>query len=117
SGVGAVVLIGGAAWSAVGLLRVRRRPEVAAAMPIPPGRLALTNVFIAVGSLVLGSGGTMFGTGDQMVDFGIWLAAGVTILFVGFLFSNPGRPAGEVAPTDPYWAEIYELATGPMEPA
>ena len=117
SGVGAVVLIGGAAWSAVGLLRVRRRPEVAAAMPIPPERLALTNVFIAVGSLVLGSGGTMFGTGDQMVDFGIWLAAGVTILFVGFLFSNPGRPAGEVAPTNPYWAEIYELATGPMEPA
>ncbi len=113
SGVGAVVLIAGALWSAVSLLRVRRRPEVAAGMPIPPGRLALTNLFIAIGSLVLGTGGTLFGTGDQMVDFGIWLAAGVTILFVGFLCSNQGRPA-ERAPTSPYWAELYELATAPV---
>jgi hypothetical protein len=112
SGVGATVLIGGALWSAVSLLRLRR-PDVAARMPIPPGRLALTNLFIAVGSLVLGTGGTLFGTGDEMVDFGIWLAVGVTILFVGFLFSNPGRPAAERAPTSPYWAELYELATAP----
>jgi hypothetical protein len=115
SGVGAVVLIAGALWSAVSLLRVRRRPEVAARMPIPPGRLALTNLFIAIGSLVLGTGGTFFGTGDQMVDFGIWLAVGVTILFVGFLFSNPGRPVEEQAPTSPYWAELYELATAPVD--
>ena len=113
SGVGAGVLIAGALWSAVSLLRLRRRPGVATAMPIPPGRLALTNLFIALGSLVLGTGGTLFGTGDQMVDFGIWLAVGVTILFVGFLCSNPGRPAEERAPTSPYWAELYELATAP----
>lgn len=115
SGLGATVLIAGALWSAVQLLRLRRRPEVADRMPIPPGRLALTNLLIAVGSVVLGTGGTMFGTGDQMVDFGIWLAAGITILFAGFLVSNPGsataRDAGSRRPSTPYWDEIYELAT------
>ena len=115
SGVGAIVLIGGALWSAVSLLRLRRRPEVAAAMAIAPGRLALTNLFIAIGSLVLGTGGTLFGTGDQMVDFGIWLAVGVTILFVGFLFSNPSAPTREQVPSSPYWAELYELATAPVD--
>ena len=84
-------------------------------MPIPPGRLALTNLFIALGSLILGTGGTFFGTGDQMVDFGIWLAVGVTVLFVGFLFSNPGGPAAAASPTSPYWAELYQLATAPAE--
>lgn len=114
SGLGATVLILGAAWSAVSLLRLRRRPEVAATMAIPPGRLALTNVLIAVGSLVLGTGGTMFGTGDQMVDFGIWLAAGISILFAGFLVSNPaGGERTPATPSDPYWAEIHELATAP----
>ena len=85
SGVGAVVLIAGALWSAVSLLRVRRRPQIAARMPIPPGRLALTNLFIAIGSLILGTGGTFFGTGDQMIDFGIWLAVGVTVLTAGVI--------------------------------
>lgn len=113
SGLGATVLIVGALWSAVSLLRLRRRPEIVAGMPIPPGRLALTNVLIAVGSLVLGTGGTLFGTGDQMVDFGIWLAAGISILFVGFLVSNPGAAEVRRAPTSPYWVELYELATAP----
>ncbi len=113
SGVGALVLIAGALWSAVSLLRLRSRPDVAASMPIPPGRLALTNVLIAVGSMVLGTGGTMFGTGDQMVDFGIWLAAGISILFVGFLVSNPSGTGASAAPNSPYWAELYELATAP----
>lgn len=113
SGVGALVLIAGALWSAVSLLRLRRRPEIAARMPIPPGRLALTNILIAAGSMVLGTGGTMFGTGDQMVDFGIWLAAGISLLFVGFLVSNPSTPTAASAPSSPYWAELYELAVGP----
>lgn len=113
SGVGALVLVAGALWSAASLLRLRRRPGIAAGMPIPPGRLAVTNVLIAVGSLVLGTGGTMFGTGDQMVDFGIWLAAGITILFAGFLVSNPTSPAAPQPPSSPYWAELYELATAP----
>lgn len=121
SGLGATVLIVGALWSAAQLLRLRRRPEVADRMPIPPGRLALTNLLIAVGSVVLGTGGTLFGTGDQMVDFGIWLAAGITILFAGFLVSNQGTtadPGGGDSrrPGSPYWDEIHELATAGRAP-
>lgn len=112
SGVGALVLIGGALWSAVQLVRLRRRPARGAAPAVPPGRLALTNVLIAAGSIVLGTGGTLFGTGDQMVDFGAWLAAGVTLLFAGFLVSNPSGGTLEARPTlSPYWSELYDLAT------
>ncbi len=114
SGVGATVLVVGAVWSAVSLLRLRRRPGVGASASISPGRLALTNVLIAIGSIVLGTGGTLFGTGDQMVDFGIWLAVGVSILFAGFLVSNPVRPVAHPVPTlSPWWSELYELATTP----
>jgi hypothetical protein len=114
SGVGATVLIVGAAWSAATLLRMRRRPGVRAASSIGPGRLALTNILIAVGSIVLGTGGTLFGTGDQMIDFGNWLAIGISVLFAGFLVSNPARPVAHPAPTlSPYWQELYELATAP----
>jgi drug/metabolite transporter (DMT)-like permease len=112
SGVGAVVLIGGAVWSAVSLLRLRRRPASGAPPAITPGRLALTNVLIAVGSIILGTGGTLFGTGDQLVDFGIWLAVGISVLFAGFLVSNPTRPVAHRPPTlSPYWTELYDLAT------
>ncbi len=118
SGVGAVVLIGGALWSAVRLVRARR---AMAAVPAPgaadrpasgvtPGRLVVTNVLIAAGSIVLGTGGTLFGSGDAMQGFGIALAVGVTLLFVGFLVSNPTRPTA--APTlSPYWREVHDLAT------
>jgi len=113
SGVGAMVLIGGALWSAVSLLRLRRRPGTGPTPAISPGRLALTNVLIAIGSIILGTGGTLFGTGDQLVDFGIWLAIGITVLFAGFLVSNPATPVAEGPPTiSPYWTELYELATG-----
>jgi hypothetical protein len=113
SGVGAAVLIGGALWSAAALLRTRRRPAAGAAPAIPAGRLVVTNVLIAVGSLVLGTGGTVAGTGDEMVDFGIWLAVGIVILFAGFLVSNPARPVRHRPVTlSPYWREIHDLATG-----
>lgn len=111
SGVGALVLIGGALWSAVSLLRSRRRPAGGSAPAITPGRLALTNLLIATGSLILGTGGALFGTGDQMQDFGIWLAIGVSVLFAGFLVSNPTRPVSEARPTlSPYWSELYDLS-------
>lgn len=112
SGVGATVLIVGALWSAVSLLRTRRRPAGGRPMSISPGRLALTNLLIAVGSIILGTGGTLFGTGDALVDFGIWLAVGISVLFAGFLISNPTRPVTTTAPTlSPYWAELYDLVT------
>lgn len=112
SGGGAVVLIGGALWSAWRLLRARRRPAAGAAPAIPAGRLALTNLLIAAGSIVLGTGGTLFGTGDQMVDFGIWLAVGVTLLFAGFLVSNPvGGTLDRPPDLSPWWRDLYDAAT------
>lgn len=118
SGVASLVLIGGALWSAYRLLRVRAAradattgaagvptPAVAAGAP-GPGRLAVTNLLIAAGTLVLGTGGTLFGTGDRMVDFGIWLATGITLLFAGFLVSNPG---GASSARTPYWQELHDL--------
>lgn len=109
SGLGAAVIVGGALWSAGSLLRRRRRPGVGSASAIPAGRLALTNVLIALGSLVLGAGGTLFGTGEEMVDFGIWLAVGVTILFAGFMVSNPAR-SGATVQLPPYWRDLERLA-------
>ncbi|MFZ4517485.1 MAG: hypothetical protein ACOYOP_03800 [Microthrixaceae bacterium] len=116
SGVGALVLIGGALWSAVRLVRVRRAMRATTSLPsraasgVTPGRLVVTNVLIALGSLVLGTGGTLFGSGDAMQGFGIALAVGVTLLFVGFLVSNPTRPTA--APSlSPYWREVHDLAS------
>jgi hypothetical protein len=112
SGVGATIIIAGALWSAVSLLRTRRRPGATTGTGIPPGRLVLTNVLIAVGSLVLGAGGTLFGTGEEMVDFGIWLSVGVGLLFAGFLVSNPSRPVPVRERLDPYWVEIHDMCAG-----
>ena len=109
SGVGATVIIVGAVWSAINLLRTRRRPAAGGTSLIPAGRLVATNVLIALGALVLGAGGTLFGTGEEMVDFGIWLAIGVSILFAGFLVSNPSRPATVRDGLDPFWAELYDI--------
>ena len=114
SGVAATVLVVGALWSAVSLLRVRHRPGTGRPSSITPGRLALTNVLIAVGSIILGTGGTLFGTGDVLIDFGIWLAVGISVLFAGFLVSSPARPAIDRPPTlSPYWTDLYDLATAP----
>jgi hypothetical protein len=73
SGIGSVVLIGGALWSAWVFLR--RRHE---------GRRALGNVIIAVGVLVAAAGGTAAFTGASgVVEWTNF--AGVTLIFIGFL--------------------------------
>ncbi len=117
SGVGATILIVGALWSAARLLRAGRTGNHKAPSgksPISPLRLALTNIFIAVGSIILAAGGTMFGTGDQMVDFALALSVGVTVLFAGFLISNPTNPTRvNREALDPYWAEIHDLVKLP----
>jgi MFS family permease len=68
SGVGALVVIAGAAWSAI---RHRRR--------------ALANALIVAGTLVLGAGGVLNSTVGAMNAFSISLLAGVVLIFVGFL--------------------------------
>lgn len=73
SGIGSIILIGGALWSAWVFLR--RRHE---------GRRALGNVIIAVGVLVAAAGGTAAFTGASgVVEWTNF--AGVTLIFIGFL--------------------------------
>ena len=74
---GALVVLGGAVWSAV---RQRR------------GRLLWANVVIAAGTLVLGASGLLNSVLGQMEAFAVTLAAGVSILYAGFLLAvTPAR--------------------------
>ncbi|MBV8304370.1 MAG: hypothetical protein JOZ04_09190 [Acidimicrobiia bacterium] len=82
---GALVVLGGAVWSAV---RQRR------------GRLLWANVVIAAGTLMLGASGLFNSVLGQMEAFAVTLAIGVSILYAGFLVAvTPGRrPAPRAAP-------------------
>ena len=73
SGVGSVVLFGGALWSAWVFFRRRNQ-----------GRRALANAVIAVGVLIVAAGGTVAFTGASgILEFTNLL--GVSVMFVGFL--------------------------------
>ena len=73
SGIGSVVLIGGALWSAY--VFFTRRHE---------GRRALANVIIAAGVLVAAAGGTAAFTGASgVVEWTNFI--GVLLIFIGFL--------------------------------
>ena len=90
SGVAALVVIGGALWSAWRLAGGRsagaRSPAVTAR------RLAFGNVVIALGTLVLSASGTLAGRLGKDTAFAVTLVAGVVVLFCGFLIATPGRP-------------------------
>ena len=73
SGLGSIVLIGGALWSAWIFVQRRRN-----------GRRALANVIIAIGVLIVAAGGTATFTGAS----GVLEAAnlvGLSVMFAGFL--------------------------------
>lgn len=113
SGLGATVIIGGALWSAWKLIVARRRPARGGAPTIPAGRLAVTNVLIATGSIILSLGGTVFTSADREVGFGVLLVAGITVLFGGFLVSGSGAPT-PVRPQPPdgldrFGRELWEI--------
>ena len=75
SGVGSLVLIGGALWSAWVFLRKRHQ-----------GRRALANVIIAVGVFIVAAGGTVAFTGASgILEFTNLI--GVSVMFVGFLLA------------------------------
>lgn len=83
---GALVVIGGAAWSA---WRIRR------------GRMMWANVVIAAGTLVTGASGLLNSVLGAMAAFAVTLAVGITIIFAGFLMAAAAtaahageRPAG-----------------------
>ena len=73
SGLGSIVLIGGALWSAWIFLRKRRN-----------GRRALANVIIAVGVLIVAAGGTATFTGASGV-LEVANLVGLSVIFAGFL--------------------------------
>lgn len=73
SGVGSIVLIGGALWSAWVFLRRRHN-----------GRRALANVIIAVGVLIVAAGGTATFTGASGI-LELTNLVGITVMFAGFL--------------------------------
>lgn len=72
SGLGSIVLIGGAIYSAI---KIRR------------GRLVIANCLIAAGTLVTGASGLMNSVFDKMTAFSVSLSIGIAIIFVGFLIA------------------------------
>jgi hypothetical protein len=82
SGIAAVVIVAGAVWSAIRLAR-RRSTR----------RLALANVLIAVGTVILGAGGILNSVLDEMDGFAVSLVVGITVIFAGFLLTNAPRRA------------------------
>ena len=88
SGAGALIVLGGAAWSA---WRLWRRAG--------PSHLAVANAVIAAGTLVLGASGLLNSVLGEMEGFAVTLTVGITLLFVGFLVTNTGRPV--VRPQEP----------------
>jgi hypothetical protein len=91
SGGGAVVVFGGAAWSA---WRFRR------------GRMVAANVLIAAGTATLSASGLLNSVADAMTAFAITLVTGITVLFAGFLVASAGprprlsRIAGRATPSE-----------------
>jgi hypothetical protein len=88
SAVPAMVILGGALWSAWRLFRHHG-----------PARMAVANLLIAAGTLVLGAGGILNSVVDAMDGFAISLVLGISLIFAGFLATNtPRRPIEAVAP-------------------
>lgn len=73
SGIGAIVIVLGAVWSA---LRVRR------------ARLVTANVLIAVGTMITGASGLLNSVLDEMTGFAVTLVAGISVIFAGFLVAT-----------------------------
>lgn len=89
---GFVVVVGGAVWSAVRLLR-RREPHLR--------RLVGANLLIAVGTTVVAVASEVarVGTGSaQGFIFAVGLFVGVSVMFLGFLRTQPPSPSGSAPP-------------------
>ncbi len=84
SGLGAIVVFGGAVWSAIRFARRREKGS---------GALAGGNALIALGTLVLSSGGLLQGTIGQDESFAVTLAAGIAVIYAGFVVASGGRLA------------------------
>jgi hypothetical protein len=88
SGVGAVVVFAGAVWSAVRFARSRRPGS---------GYLAGGNALIALGTLILSSGGLLQGIVGSDEAFAISLALGISVIYGGFVVASSVSRAAVVA--------------------
>lgn len=88
SGVGATVIVVGALWSLSRLLGTTEVPG--------RGRLAAANGLVALGTLVLSSGGLLQGIVGDDEAFALSLAVGIAVIYAGFLVADgsraPARP-------------------------
>jgi hypothetical protein len=89
SGVAAVVIIGGAVVSATRFARARSVPG--------NGRLAAANALIALGTLVLSSGGLVQGAVGHDEAFALSLAVGISIVYGGFVLASTRARAASSA--------------------
>jgi hypothetical protein len=99
SAVPAVVIIVGALWSAWRVMRHRAPAlgDAARRSVVRPGRLALGNVLVATGAIVLSASGSLAGRLGEDRAFAVTLLVGICVLFAGFLVASSGtapvRPA------------------------
>jgi len=89
SGLGATVVIVGAVYSAVRLLADHATPG--------RGRLATANGLVALGTLVLASGGLVQGFVGHDEAFALTLATGIAVIYAGFLVADGVRRPSSVA--------------------
>jgi hypothetical protein len=89
SGLGAIVVFGGALWSAVRFARSRRPGS---------GQLAAGNGLIALGTLVLSSGGLLQGVVGSDEAFALTLAIGIAVIYGGFAVASGVRRQVVVGP-------------------
>jgi len=101
SALPATVIFLGAAYSAIQVLR-RRSPSVTASarrIVSAPGRLALGNVLIAAGSVILSASGSLAGRLGEDTAFATTLFVGICVLFAGFLVASGSTVAARPART------------------
>ncbi|CAB4932569.1 unannotated protein [freshwater metagenome] len=113
SGVAAMVIIGGALWSAWRLLRQRRSVGAASGPSgLSPRRLALANLLIAAGTIILSAGGVLNSVVDEMNGFALSLVAGIAVIFIGFLLTNTDgrRNVRALAEPEPWRADTRDRA-------
>jgi hypothetical protein len=92
SGVAATVIVVLALWSAWRLLRGKRSVSgTVGSGTVGSGALALGNVVIALGTIVLSASGTLAGRVGKQEAFAITLVIGVVVLFAGFAIAT-GSP-------------------------
>jgi hypothetical protein len=103
---GAIVIFGGAAWSAW-----------RAVVKDAPRRLVWSNGLIALGTLILGASGTLNSVFGAMTAFAVTLLTGIVVIFSGFLLASAGTPAisrtQPIPPAEP-WRPLRSRQVTPL---